>query len=67
MLIGFTAHLRSSTSGQAFPQCVFDHWETLSSDPLDNSSKAFQVVDDIRKRKGLKSGIPGLENFIDKL
>jgi len=24
---GFTADLRSQTQGQAFPQCVFDHWE----------------------------------------
>merc|ERR1712048_1447699 len=24
---GFTADLRSQTGGQAFPQCVFDHWQ----------------------------------------
>lgn len=24
---GFTADLRSHTGGQAFPQCVFDHWQ----------------------------------------
>merc|ERR1712072_1538160 len=29
---GFTSALRAATSGQAFPQCVFDHWEMLSSD-----------------------------------
>merc|ERR1712061_826481 len=23
---GFVAALRQATSGQAFPQCVFDHW-----------------------------------------
>ena len=23
---GFTSALRQATSGQAFPQCVFDHW-----------------------------------------
>ena len=27
---GFTGTLRAATSGQAFPQCVFDHWETMS-------------------------------------
>ena len=27
---GFTSTLRAATSGQAFPQAVFDHWETMS-------------------------------------
>lgn len=27
---GFTGTLRAATSGQAFPQCVFDHWETMT-------------------------------------
>merc|ERR1711876_56358 len=30
---GFTADLRSNTGGQAFPQCVFDHWQILPGDP----------------------------------
>ena len=29
---GFVAALRQATSGQAFPQCVFDHWENLQGD-----------------------------------
>ena len=64
---GFTQHLRAMTSGRAFPQCVFDHWEEVSGDPFEPSSKAGQMVDTIRKRKGLKPGIPELENFLDKL
>merc|ERR1711879_689710 len=31
---GFTADLRSNTGGQAFPQCVFDHWQILPGDPM---------------------------------
>lgn len=64
---GFTADLRSHTSGQAFPQCVFDHWQLLSTDPLDPSSKAAEIVAGIRKRKGLPDELPTLDKFMDKL
>lgn len=64
---GFTADLRSHTSGQAFPQCVFDHWQILGGDPLDTTSKAGQIVQATRKRKGLPLAVPPLENFFDKL
>merc|ERR1711904_415231 len=49
---GFTADLRSHTGGQAFPQCVFDHWQIMNGDPLDATSKIGQIVSGIRKRKG---------------
>uniref|UniRef100_A0A672NE27 Eukaryotic translation elongation factor 2 n=1 Tax=Sinocyclocheilus grahami TaxID=75366 RepID=A0A672NE27_SINGR len=64
---GFTADLRSNTGGQAFPQCVFDHWQILPGDPYDVNSKPSQIVAETRKRKGLKEGIPALDNFLDKL
>jgi elongation factor 2 len=64
---GFTQALRAATSGRAFPQCVFDHWEELGGDPLEPNSMANNVALSIRKRKGLKPEIPGLDNFIDKL
>jgi len=64
---GFTQALREKTSGRAFPQCVFDHWEILANDPYDAATKSGILVAAIRKRKGLKPGIPELENFIDKL
>jgi elongation factor 2 len=31
---GFSSKLRAATGGQAFPQCVFDHWAELPSDPM---------------------------------
>jgi elongation factor 2 len=46
---------------------MFDHWQTLDADPYNPDSKAGELVDKIRKRKGLKPGIPELENFLDKL
>jgi len=64
---GFTADLRSHTSGQAFPQCVFDHWQVLTGDPLEDGSKSNVIVNGIRKRKGLQEGIPPLDRFLDKL
>jgi elongation factor 2 len=64
---GFTADLRSNTGGQAFPQCVFDHWQTMNGDATDFTSKPGQIVKTIRERKGLKEGIPPLDNYLDKL
>jgi elongation factor 2 len=64
---GFTQALRAATSGRAFPQCVFDHWDQVPGDPYEAASKGGQLLESIRKRKGLKFGIPSLDNFIDKL
>jgi len=64
---GFTADLRSATSGQAFPQCVFDHWDVVSGNINEPNTKVFNIVNQIRKRKGLKDSIPALDNFLDKL
>jgi len=64
---GFTADLRSNTGGQAFPQCVFDHWQVMPGDPLDESTKVYKIVEDCKVRKGLKPGIPDVNNFLDKL
>ncbi|RKF65957.1 Elongation factor 2 [Golovinomyces cichoracearum] len=65
---GFNADLRSHTSGQAFPQSVFDHWQILpGGSPLDPASKVGGIVCEMRKRKGLKIEIPGYENYYDKL
>jgi len=64
---GFTADLRSHTGGQAFPQCVFDHWQPMNGDPLDAAGKIGQLILAIRKRKGLKEEIPALDNYLDRL
>ena len=64
---GFTADLRSNTGGQAFPQCVFDHWQVMPGDPLDGASKPWQICQDTKKRKGLKEALPDLGNFLDKM
>jgi len=67
---GFTADLRSQTQGKAFPQCVFDHWQQIPDDPLEESTKptsSYMIVNDTRKRKGLNEGVPALDKFLDKM
>merc|ERR1719472_47730 len=63
---GFTSFLRQNTAGQAFPQMVFHHWETVNADPF-TDEKMMAIVLDIRKRKGLKEAIPPLSEYEDKL
>ncbi|PSK36160.1 elongation factor 2 [Elsinoe australis] len=65
---GFNADLRSNTGGQAFPQMVFDHWQILpGGSPLDKTTMTGKIVEDMRKRKGIKPEVPGYENYYDKL
>lgn len=64
---GFTADLRANTGGQAFPQCVFDHWQQYPSDPLEVGSQANKMVTAIRVRKGMKPELPAIDTLNDKL
>jgi len=64
---GFTSALREATGGKAFPQCVFDHWAIMESDPYDPDSKSSGIVHATRVRKGLNENIPPLDKFLDKL
>lgn len=64
---GFTADLRSATSGQAFPQMIFDHWDVISGNPTDPAEKSFEIVKSVRARKGLKETAPGIDHYYDKL
>jgi elongation factor 2 len=64
---GFTGALREATSGQAFPQCVFDHWKVVSGDPFEKNSLAEKIVLGTRKRKGMPEEVPPLDRFLDKL
>lgn len=64
---GFDSYLREKTSGKAFPQCVFSHYALIDADPLKPDSMSNKVVLAIRKRKGLKEGIPVLSDYEDKM
>jgi elongation factor 2 len=64
---GFTGELRASTSGQAFPTMIFDHWEAMPDDPLKPGTRTNELVKSIRKRKGLKEDVPLINEYEDKL
>jgi len=63
---GFTADLRSNTGGKAFPQCSFDHWEPMNGSVY-GGGKVADTITAVRKRKGLKEGIPEIAQYLDKL
>jgi len=64
---GFTGFLRANTSGQAFPQMIFSHWQLLGGDILEEGSSSYKAVMSSRKRKGLKLIMPKFADFCDKL
>jgi elongation factor 2 len=64
---GFDKELRSQTSGQAFPQMIFDHWENLQGDAFAPDNKLSETITGVRKRKGLDPSIPALDRYLDKL
>lgn len=75
---GFTGLLRENTSGMAFPQMIFSHWnimmgEMYAEDPKlkklmpVEGSFAIEKALEVRKRKGLKIEMPMLEDYCDKV
>ena len=57
---GLSAELRSTTSGRAFWQSLFDRWEKVP-EKLEG-----KVIAEIRKRKGLPSEVPKAERFLEE-
>jgi elongation factor 2 len=57
---GLSAEMRSATSGHAFWQCTFSHWERVPE------NVASEVIRRIRERKGLPPERPTPDMFIDK-
>merc|ERR1719327_2009900 len=64
---GFVSALRQQTSGQAFPQCVFDHWDDLPGNCMEKGSKMEEMILKIRERKHIKVAMPVLSDYLDKL
>jgi elongation factor 2 len=56
---GFSKELRSATSGRAFWQSFFDHWEKMPP------KLALKVISELRQRKGLPAKVPVPEKFME--
>ena len=57
---GLSAELRSTTSGRAFWQSLFDRWEKM---PERLEAK---TIKEVRKRKGLPSVVPRADRFLEE-
>lgn len=64
---GFDSELKKVSSGKAYPQCTFDHWQLLPGDPFDPNSKAGKICQNIREMKNLDGNMPKLTDYLDKL
>jgi elongation factor 2 len=58
---GLSKQLRSASSGRAFWQSVFGHWERLPE------KLSVKVITEVRKKKGLPSEIPRAERFLEEI
>jgi elongation factor 2 len=56
---GLSKDLRSTTSGHAFWQLDFHHWERVPE------RRSVETVQQLRERKGLSSEVPRPETFVD--
>jgi elongation factor 2 len=57
---GLSADMRSATSGHAFWQTAFDHWEKAPE------NVAAEVIRQTRERRGLAPEVPSANRFIDE-
>ena len=69
---GFSQALAEATSGAAFSQLMFDHWQIMGgegdvTDFKDPESKLGKIINAIRVRKGLVPELPPLDRYLDKL
>jgi elongation factor 2 len=65
---GFSQALAEATSGAAFSQLMFDHWQLLDGgDFKDPTTRLGKIINAIRVRKNLAPELPPLDRYLDKL
>lgn len=65
---GFSQALAAATSGSAFSQLMFDHWQLLDGgDFKDPTTRLGKQINAIRVRKNLTPELPPLDRYLDRL
>ena len=65
---GLSEDLRGATSGRAFPQINFDHWQIMPEDPTVAGSRTNTIALEARARKGLApQAVPTADMFLQRL
>jgi elongation factor 2 len=67
---GFSKSLAEATSGAAFSQLQFDHWQAVEGGDMDfrdETTKLGKTIRAIRERKGLVPDVPPLDRYLDRL
>lgn len=65
---GFSQALAEATSGAAFSQLMFDHWQLMDGgDFKDPTTRLGKIINAIRVRKNLSAELPPLDRYLDKL
>lgn len=65
---GFSQALAEATSGSAFSQLMFDHWQLFDGgDFKDPTTRLGKLINAIRVRKNLAPELPPLDRYLDKL
>jgi elongation factor 2 len=65
---GFSQSLAEATSGAAFSQLMFDHWQALDGGAFnDPTTRLGKIINTIRTRKNLVPELPPLDRYLDKL
>lgn len=63
----FTPKLREATSGQAFPQMIFSHYEQIPGNSLVEGTQANDIIMEVRKRKGMKNVMPEIGQYHERV
>merc|ERR1711871_964865 len=67
---GFSQSLAEATSGAAFSQLMFDHWQLVEGGDMDfrdPETKLGATIRAIRERKGINPDVPPLDRYLDRL